>query len=735
MSDKATLIKTIMNKIPDNTNNRNAKKKIILSASVCIASILLICFILCFILIHYCSADKTIEINEEPDYKFITENSFLNTFCQINTDYKAIDTSKLSTHTIDFTFLRFIRYTSTLRVIDSTPPQITVHNVIATSKTKVTGDMFVNNIKDNTNVNISVDKDTTQLPEGNHTITIRAVDEAQNSTEAQAKITIISPNVPLYFENGTPMEDIEKTLNSTFGKNIDFNMPAQDECAKITVSGKDKNTIYYIDIEINDTIAPTATVKSFDLVLGEKVTKDDIITDIFDHSAVKMTISELPDFKSSGEYTVNIKLTDEYNNISDFKSCIRIHDINTEIDVEINSYNKDIIDKIYNDNFSKNNLFLKKEYFFNFLGIKTTKLTLNGKYNSIIIKANVVDTTRPVLKLRYVEKFITANVKPEEFVYLCKDSTKVTYSFAEQPDTSQTGTFRTTVVATDACGNVTEATADLIIHADTTPPEIHGAEDITTVIGKTPDYKTGVTTTDEISKYIDLCVDSSQVDINTLGVYPLTYIAMDHYRNVSKKTVYVTVKENIKISLNVENIKQYPSLPNGCEVVSLAIALKYNGFDINPVSLFKNYMPKTKFQENGDPWQTYIGDATEAGFGCYAPCVVKTGNDYLADMQSPLKVENVSEQDFSTYESYINDGIPVIMWATTYMIDDDTLCRSWKSNGKNVVWHYYSHCLVMIGYTEDTYIFCDPLRGIVEYSKESVERAFKINFRQACIIK
>jgi uncharacterized protein YvpB len=63
---------------------------------------------------------------------------------------------------------------------------------------------------------------------------------------------------------------------------------------------------------------------------------------------------------------------------------------------------------------------------------------------------------------------------------------------------------------------------------------------------------------------------------------------------------------------------------------------------------------------------------------------------------------------------------------------------AWKTkiNGKNIVWHSFSHCLVLIGYTDHTYIFCDPRKSkIVEYDKEKVETSFEINYRQACIIK
>jgi len=715
--------------------NVSARKRFILAAAISFSAALLLTVLAGACIIHKFSADNTVEIYDAPDYSYITKNPFISAVCSLETDTDSIDTSELSSVPINLRFFGFINKTATLNVVDSVPPEVSVKNVVTTYGSVITADMFIANVKDKTNVTVELKDGSDNAAVGEHKVQLKATDEGGNTSTYTANLTIIKPEKPLYFEYGVSTETLASELASAFGDNVEFDFPKQDDCAKITVTGKDKSSFYYVDIEINDIIAPVADVRSFDLVLGEKISETDIITNVFDHSEIKTTISPLPDFNKSGEHSVKIILTDEYGNASEYVSYIRIHDINTEIDVEINSHNEDIVDRIFNDSFSQKHLGFKKEYFVNFLGIKKTTIILTGKYNSINIKANVVDTKPPVLKVKYVEKLITKPLEPEEFVYICKDSTDVTYSFVGKPSTEEVGEFRVTIAATDACGNVTTADANLIVHGDTVPPEIHGAKDITTSLGKTPDYKSGVTVTDEISRYMDLNVDNSAVDINKLGVYPVIYTAIDQYGNSASQTVYLTVKESVRVRLDVENIKQYPRLPNGCEVVSLAIALKYSGYEIDPVLLFNKYMPTSSIMSNGDPWETYIGDPTDAGFGCYAPCLVTTGNDYLTDMKSPLKVEDVSGEDFSVYEGYINNGIPVIMWATTYMMDDDTVLRSWKSNGKEVVWHYYSHCLVMIGYTEDTYIFCDPLRGVVEYSRSAVERAFEINFKQACVIK
>ena len=187
------------------------------------------------------------------------------------------------------------------------------------------------------------------------------------------------------------------------------------------------------------------------------------------------------------------------------------------------------------------------------------------------------------------------------------------------------------------------------------------------------------------------------------------------------------------VCLDVKNIMQKPLLPNGCEVVSLAIALNYAGYTVDPLILYEEYMPKSPYK-SGDPWISYVGDAQNIGLGCYAPCVVATGNAYLDYVSSSKRVFDISGNSFSYYKALVDRGIPVIMWGTIGMNKKSSVCWTDNIDGKIVKWHTYSHCLVLVGYTDDTYIFCDPLVGITEYDIIGVEQSFNINFKQACSI-
>lgn len=201
---------------------------------------------------------------------------------------------------------------------------------------------------------------------------------------------------------------------------------------------------------------------------------------------------------------------------------------------------------------------------------------------------------------------------------------------------------------------------------------------------------------------------------------------------VSQSAEYVN--EDGKFCLGVTNILQNPLLPNGCEAVSLAIVLRYLGYECDPVNLYEEFMPKTPIGY-GNPWTDYVGDAEGTGLGCYAPCVAETGNSYLESIGARAVTEDISGREFAYYKDLVSDGVPVIVWGTTGMCCDNKICYEVQFDSGVAVWHSYSHCLVLIGYTENTYIFCDPLVGIAEYDRLDVEESFEINFKQACIVR
>jgi len=258
-----------------------------------------------------------------------------------------------------------------------------------------------------------------------------------------------------------------------------------------------------------------------------------------------------------------------------------------------------------------------------------------------------------------------------------------------------------------------------------------------------------------IHSYVDqtvrYCIDNMLISENVISRYFDQYEygaeADEEYEMIMPEDRYVdessdtgvfsgssSVTHSETVRLRVENILQKPDLPNGCEVVSLAIVLNYYGYDISPMELYDGFMPKSPY-DTGDPWESFVGDATDRGVGCYSPCLTFTGNSYLSSVSSELSARDVSGESFEYYKELVRSGVPVIIWGMKDMVPDTRVYYENTVNGNFVQWYKKSHCMVLIGFTEDTYIFCDPLRGIREYSAAAVERCFDINYRQACAVK
>ena len=184
---------------------------------------------------------------------------------------------------------------------------------------------------------------------------------------------------------------------------------------------------------------------------------------------------------------------------------------------------------------------------------------------------------------------------------------------------------------------------------------------------------------------------------------------------------------------NVEHICQLNKWPNGCESVSAVMALNFFGIDVSVDYFIDNYLEMSALPF--DPYKTYGGNPRDgSGFGCYASVIKSAldkalaGSDYAADIVSSATVESLCEK-------YIQNNIPVIFWATQDM-QKPFEGKTWEYGGRSITWIRPEHCLLLIGYTKDSYVFCDPLKteSTTSYPKESVETAYKGLNSQAVVI-
>lgn len=203
-------------------------------------------------------------------------------------------------------------------------------------------------------------------------------------------------------------------------------------------------------------------------------------------------------------------------------------------------------------------------------------------------------------------------------------------------------------------------------------------------------------------------------------------------RIFEENSTTVTPTGDYKI-INVPFITQNGSYPTGCESVTTVMALKYAGCNITVDGFIDNYLDKQSYPF--DPSVTFGGSPySTSGFGCYAPVIKKALDKFLSDSEYFAKVMyQISLEELCA--EYIDNDIPVILWATMGM-KTPYVSRTWNYNGKTINWIAPEHCLLLVGYDDNHYIFNDPLKytAFTYYSKEAVETAYRGLYSQAIVL-
>jgi len=170
------------------------------------------------------------------------------------------------------------------------------------------------------------------------------------------------------------------------------------------------------------------------------------------------------------------------------------------------------------------------------------------------------------------------------------------------------------------------------------------------------------------------------------------------------------------ILLPVSNILQLPELPTGCEITSLTIVLNFLGYYVDKEDMAIDYLEKSAPFEGsfndyfiGSPWDEY-------SWGCYAPVITKSANNFLNDHNSKLTAYNITGYSMEDLCILLASGSPVIVW-TSQALDVETIVTPIiLENGTTDYWYSNEHCVVIIGYDlqKGTLTICDPLEGIVD---------------------
>jgi len=298
---------------------------------------------------------------------------------------------------------------------------------------------------------------------------------------------------------------------------------------------------YHCVITIQDTIAPEATVKKVYIKPEETVTPEDFITEIRDMTKVSCTFVAEPDYTIYGEQNISILLTDLGGNKSVYETALIIRPAKEELTIEAGAALPALTDFLLSEHKNASFLTPLEQINTNQPGDYNIEISADGTSYTTVL--HVKDTTAPELILRDIEIYTFQTVSMEDFIVSVSDISPVDCSYVTEPDLSFIGTQQIVIRATDKSGNIMEQTAELTLRQDTEPPVILGVSDIFIYLGEKISYKKGITVSDNCDTNVKLSVDSSLVNPNAEGDYPVTYSAQDISGNSTILTITVSVRQ------------------------------------------------------------------------------------------------------------------------------------------------------------------------------------------------
>lgn len=192
-----------------------------------------------------------------------------------------------------------------------------------------------------------------------------------------------------------------------------------------------------------------------------------------------------------------------------------------------------------------------------------------------------------------------------------------------------------------------------------------------------------------------------------------------------------------KKQLEFETVFQRPELPTGCEVTALAQTLNYFDFDIDKVELCEKFL-ELDFDAFYSMDNAYVGDPySEYGYGCNAPVITNTADDYFGYLGSDWRAHNMTGSDFDDLLYQIAEGRPVIIWVTLDLMDtNEPIFQYTSKSGDDMYFTNLQHCVTIYGYDKEEKIIytADPLKGNVQYGMEQFRKIYEAMGKQAVVL-
>ena len=171
--------------------------------------------------------------------------------------------------------------------------------------------------------------------------------------------------------------------------------------------------------------------------------------------------------------------------------------------------------------------------------------------------------------------------------------------------------------------------------------------------------------------------------------------------------------------------------PTGCESVSAVMALNWAGADLTVEDFVYGFLPMDELWMDAagqlcgpSPADTFIGDPSGRGYGCFAPVLARAMSRAAPAGYRALDLTGSPLSELAC--AYLRHNIPVVIWATMEMRPVEAGTQWLLPGGEIFTWPSGEHCLLLVGETAEGYLLNDPRAGeTVCYDKELVRRRYE----------
>ena len=165
-----------------------------------------------------------------------------------------------------------------------------------------------------------------------------------------------------------------------------------------------------------------------------------------------------------------------------------------------------------------------------------------------VLKLTVKDTRKPVVVSRHVYYAVgTQDADAADFINTIEEPDDYTaYFTSELPDMTQIGDYDITFRVKDASGNVSaECRSILTVIEDREAPKFAYVPELSAYVGEAIAYRKGLVVVDNCSGDVTVEVDSTMVNPEIPGDYPVKFKAVDASGNLSIAETVLHIYDNV----------------------------------------------------------------------------------------------------------------------------------------------------------------------------------------------